>query len=264
MSSQAIDTATTQWVHLLWDCGRLIALYSFLRFRLQYSSLGSATLLRLCLDLPKEVEYIWKQKFRLSTALYIGCRYALLANVLYLLAIENKLGHTVRFLVQSRGRIECPWAPLRNCLVYPEKAQLFTGETHVPGLRCSGSADLPITGNVVNYNNHIRDFLYVFTVIRCIQALRVMKKVERQRYSVVSILEQGVLFFCSISIFTVTGVILQYRAPVGLIRNALKTPSHILRSQVSSSVCPMRLHFPFPAPSLRGSFYTSGNGMPRT
>jgi hypothetical protein len=117
MSSQAIDTATTQWVHLLWDCGRLIALYSFLRFRLQYSSLGryqnalsppmtisrssvSALLYYdYALTFPKEVEYIWKQKFRLSTALYIGCRYALLANVLYLLAIENKLGHTVGSIV---------------------------------------------------------------------------------------------------------------------------------------------------------------------
>ncbi|KAJ6522042.1 hypothetical protein B0H19DRAFT_1380720 [Mycena capillaripes] len=55
-----------------------------------------------------------------------------------------------------------------------------------------------------------------------------MTKVERQRYSVVSILlEQGVLFFCSISILTVTGVILQYRAPPGFFQrlpNAFTLP----------------------------------------
>lgn len=39
---------------------------------------------------------MWGQRFRFSTALYIGCRYALVANVLYLLAIGNKLGSTVR------------------------------------------------------------------------------------------------------------------------------------------------------------------------
>ncbi|THH29049.1 hypothetical protein EUX98_g5149 [Antrodiella citrinella] len=38
-----------------------------------------------------EVKYIWKDKFRLSTVLYIFCRYALVANVLYILAISGKL-----------------------------------------------------------------------------------------------------------------------------------------------------------------------------
>jgi hypothetical protein len=47
------------------------------------------------LTLPKEVQYIWNERFRLSTALYIGCRYALVANILYLLAIAGQLGSTV-------------------------------------------------------------------------------------------------------------------------------------------------------------------------
>lgn len=48
------------------------------------------------LTFQKEVRYIWREKFRFSTALYICCRYALVANVLYLLAIADKLGSTVR------------------------------------------------------------------------------------------------------------------------------------------------------------------------
>ncbi|KAK0497314.1 hypothetical protein EDD18DRAFT_1161578 [Armillaria luteobubalina] len=44
------------------------------------------------LTLPMEVKYIWGSKFRLSTVLYLCCRYALVANVLYLLAIAGQLG----------------------------------------------------------------------------------------------------------------------------------------------------------------------------
>ncbi|KAJ7660251.1 hypothetical protein DFH06DRAFT_1130148 [Mycena polygramma] len=65
----------------------------FLQFRLQYSSLA-LLYYDFALTFPKEVQYIWKERFRLSTALYICCRYALIANVLYLLAIAHKLGST--------------------------------------------------------------------------------------------------------------------------------------------------------------------------
>ncbi len=44
-----------------------------------------------------EVKYIWSSMFRLSTILYICCRYALVANVLYLLAIAKQLGARVIF-----------------------------------------------------------------------------------------------------------------------------------------------------------------------
>ncbi|KAJ6552808.1 hypothetical protein B0H19DRAFT_1377608 [Mycena capillaripes] len=77
MPSQAITAATNH----------------FLQFRLQYSSLA-LLYYDFALTFPKEVKYMWWRKFRLSTALYIGCRYALVANVLYLLAVANKLGST--------------------------------------------------------------------------------------------------------------------------------------------------------------------------
>ncbi|KAJ6544530.1 hypothetical protein B0H19DRAFT_956291, partial [Mycena capillaripes] len=136
------------------------------------------------LTLPREVQYIWKQKFRLSTALYIGCRYALVANVLYLLAIANKLGHTVGSVVLLCRRaisgtkswaLLCDWSlvfqlppipvltifctvvfTLRSSAVYGRSkwitaymsvvglACIALDITHVPGLRCSGSADLPM------------------------------------------------------------------------------------------------------------------------
>ena len=39
----------------------------------------------------REVKYFWRKKFTFSTALYIACRYSLVANILYALAINNKL-----------------------------------------------------------------------------------------------------------------------------------------------------------------------------
>ncbi|KAK0465996.1 uncharacterized protein EV420DRAFT_1261549, partial [Desarmillaria tabescens] len=67
---------------------------SFLQFRIQYSSIA-LIFYDYALTFPTEVKYVWSSKFRLSTVLYICCRYALLANVLYLLAIAKKLGARV-------------------------------------------------------------------------------------------------------------------------------------------------------------------------
>ncbi|KAJ3895234.1 hypothetical protein GG344DRAFT_35521, partial [Lentinula edodes] len=47
------------------------------------------------LTLPEEIKYVWKAKLSRMTIYYIFCRYALLANVLYLLAISNLLGSRV-------------------------------------------------------------------------------------------------------------------------------------------------------------------------
>ncbi|KAJ6483136.1 hypothetical protein C8R45DRAFT_830398, partial [Mycena sanguinolenta] len=121
------------------------------------------------LTFPREVQYIWKQKFRLSTALYIGCRYAMIANVLYLLAIANKLGHTVGssllcdFWYKIVGALSvlgrlCVIVvfTLRSSAVYGRNmwiaaymsvvglACIALDITHVPGLRCSGSAAIPM------------------------------------------------------------------------------------------------------------------------
>ena len=49
------------------------------------------------LTLPDEIEYIWKNPRRLSTLFYFLCRYALAANLIYVLSIaENFTGLKVR------------------------------------------------------------------------------------------------------------------------------------------------------------------------
>ena len=39
----------------------------------------------------REVQYFWTKRFTLSTLLYVLCRYAMVANILYTLAIADKL-----------------------------------------------------------------------------------------------------------------------------------------------------------------------------
>ncbi|KAJ6470844.1 hypothetical protein C8R45DRAFT_836609 [Mycena sanguinolenta] len=123
------------------------------------------------LTLPKEIRYIWNQRFILSTALYIGCRYALLANVLYLLAIADKLGSTVSpapldlcdlwykiiAALSTLGRVSVITVfVVRTSVFYGGNrwitaymgilglACITLGITHVPGLHCKGSSTLPM------------------------------------------------------------------------------------------------------------------------
>ncbi|KIK50769.1 hypothetical protein GYMLUDRAFT_182302, partial [Collybiopsis luxurians FD-317 M1] len=62
----------------------------YLQFDIQWASLALLWY-DYALTLPMEVQYIWTSNFRLSTFLYIFCRYALVANILYLLDIAGKL-----------------------------------------------------------------------------------------------------------------------------------------------------------------------------
>ncbi|KAJ8580416.1 hypothetical protein M405DRAFT_778281, partial [Rhizopogon salebrosus TDB-379] len=60
----------------------------FVQFCIQYSSL--ALLYHdYVLAFPAEVKHIWSRRITVSTLLYICCRYALLANLLYLFEISN-------------------------------------------------------------------------------------------------------------------------------------------------------------------------------
>ncbi|KAJ8095157.1 hypothetical protein PM082_010379 [Marasmius tenuissimus] len=56
------------------------------------------------LTFSKEVRYIWGKRICLSNVAYVGCRYALVANVLFLLAKSNKLGLgvSIPLIVTSR------------------------------------------------------------------------------------------------------------------------------------------------------------------
>ncbi|THH13480.1 hypothetical protein EW146_g6739 [Bondarzewia mesenterica] len=67
----------------------------YLQFRIQWSSIA-LLYYDYALTLPSEIRYMWGPRFfKISTLLYICCRYALVANVIYFLAIADKLGNKV-------------------------------------------------------------------------------------------------------------------------------------------------------------------------
>ncbi|TFK33129.1 hypothetical protein BDQ12DRAFT_572132, partial [Crucibulum laeve] len=62
----------------------------FIQLCIQYSSIA-LIYYDYALTFGKEVKYIWRGKFKASTVLYVFCRYAMVANIIYLLAIINRL-----------------------------------------------------------------------------------------------------------------------------------------------------------------------------
>ncbi|CAA7267335.1 unnamed protein product [Cyclocybe aegerita] len=62
----------------------------FIRFCIQYSSVA-VLYYDYALTWTREVQHFWLRKFSLSTALYIAFRYGMVANVIYTLALAEKL-----------------------------------------------------------------------------------------------------------------------------------------------------------------------------
>ncbi|KAK7685440.1 hypothetical protein QCA50_011303 [Cerrena zonata] len=154
----------------------------YLQFDIQWASIA-LLFFDYALTFPLEVKYIWRYKYQHSLILYIFCRYALLANVLYLLAIAGKI--SARYLISyglstldmrlTRKPLSCDTAykfigaisvlgraavivtfTLRTYIVYGRNRLILAylsllgvtcvalDITHVPGLRCVGSSSIPI------------------------------------------------------------------------------------------------------------------------
>ncbi|KAJ7239055.1 hypothetical protein C8J57DRAFT_1439033 [Mycena rebaudengoi] len=206
-------------------------LFIFLQFRLQYSSLA-LLYYDFALTFPKEVQYMWKERFRVSTALYIGCRYALIANVLYLLAIADKLGSMIVGALSILGRAAvigltyAVYGKNKWVLAYMSfvgLACVALDITHLPGMRCVGSSTPEMLSILMVI---FQSSSAILTATRCVIAFLAGGGggLENQRHGIMFILfEQG----DTISIFTMAAVILNYRAPPGFFQrlpNAFTLP----------------------------------------
>ncbi|KAJ3876996.1 hypothetical protein F5051DRAFT_18374 [Lentinula edodes] len=80
------------------------AVTHYLQFDIQWASIALIWY-DYALTFPMEIQYLWTSKFRFSTFLYILCRYALLANVLYLLDIAGKLTENCNTWYQFIGAL---------------------------------------------------------------------------------------------------------------------------------------------------------------
>ncbi|KAJ7653437.1 hypothetical protein B0H17DRAFT_1163611 [Mycena rosella] len=212
----------------------------FLQFRLQYPSLA-LLYYDFALTFPKEVQYMWKERFRLSTALTIGCRYALIANVLYLLAIADKLGcdSWYKFVgaLSVLGRVAVVAVfTMRTYAVFGKSnwvlaymslvglACIALDITHVPGMRCVGSSSLPMSPEMLSILMVIFESSSAFlTTTRCVMAFREGGGMKNQGIMFI-LFEQGILYFYTISIFTTAAVILNYPGFFQRLPNAFTLP----------------------------------------
>ncbi|KAI0692517.1 hypothetical protein BC835DRAFT_51900 [Cytidiella melzeri] len=227
MSSKAVAAATTH----------------FLEFRIQYASLA-LLYWDYALTFPYEIQYLWTKKSfpRLSTALYILCRYALLANVLYLLAVAGKLGSSCdtwyKFIggisVLARAAVLTVFTMRTYAMWSKNKVVLcFLGAValicvvldclHVPGLKCTGSSNTKVVSTLLSILMCVFEFFTtLLTTFRCVQAVKAAGSLRSQRNTItVMILEQGVSYFAIATMLNLATVILNFRAPSGFLQRTL-------------------------------------------
>ncbi|EGN97622.1 hypothetical protein SERLA73DRAFT_161580 [Serpula lacrymans var. lacrymans S7.3] len=211
------------------------------------------------LTFPAEVKYIWGAKFKTSTVLYVCCRYALLANVLYLLAIAHVLKELQRLVYSQRlseysrssgrprhlrsahlGGLQSKQSgPLRarissDGVYWVGFLRAVMNETH-QGFVVSGTSPASsVRGRVhlVAISNTSLSILVcifectatVITIVRCMQALQMLKKNGRRPQEsniMYFMLKEGLLYFCGVFIFTFTAVVLNFEEPTGFFGSLL-------------------------------------------
>ncbi|TFK35294.1 hypothetical protein BDQ12DRAFT_655661 [Crucibulum laeve] len=62
----------------------------FIKLSIQFSSLA-LIYYDYILTFDDEVRYMWQKKFRRTTLAYIFCRFAMIGNIIYMLAVVDKL-----------------------------------------------------------------------------------------------------------------------------------------------------------------------------
>ncbi|EJD05287.1 uncharacterized protein FOMMEDRAFT_105526 [Fomitiporia mediterranea MF3/22] len=212
---------------------------SFLQFRIQYSSIA-LLYYDYVLTFRSEVKYMWGRKFRFSTILYVFCRYALPANVLYVFAVTGKFSSKTscdsiyQFIgalsVLGRAAVVAALTArayaVFGCnhiillLLGPiALACMALDIAHVPGLRCSGSVDNYSVSLALSILMRIFEFVAaILTTFRSILEFRVGKSWRFESGSVAIVcVQQGVMYIIFSTVISIVAAFLQYRAPAGSI-----------------------------------------------
>lgn len=206
----------------------------FVKFCVQYSTI---TLLYFdyAITFPREVRLVWRSRFRFSTLLYICCRYALVANVLYLLIIVNTLEptqcHVVAKLISSlsvlgrtsvivtfTARTWAVWGSSKLILLFLGSigtACIILDIIHVTHVKCGGDTETPFINALFVTLMCIFEFCSaILTIIRCYIAIHVRGKgIFRGQGFFHLLLEQGALYFLFTSLFTVAATVFSHNAP---------------------------------------------------
>lgn len=213
----------------------------FVQFCIQWSSIA-LLYYDYALTFGMEVQYIWREKFRISSLLYFCCRYSLVANIVYLLTISNKLtgnchaGYVVSSALSVVGRaaVVIVWGA-RTFAVFGKNRWIliFFGTIglmviildiiEVPTNTCKGSSSLPIVGGLLAIMMCVFEiFSATLTTFRSVQALNVNGPWWKQKKGFnYLVLEQGVLYFCVVTILTVASLALNVAIPGGFLQRLL-------------------------------------------
>ncbi|KAF8876715.1 hypothetical protein BD779DRAFT_1559488 [Infundibulicybe gibba] len=170
-----------------------------------------------------EFEYMWRSPVRLSTMLYIACRYALPANILYLLAITDNLHgrpncdtwYKMIGALSVIGRIAIifVWSGRNGAIYYPKNRWVLAicgtlgticiilDILHVPGLRCSKSSSNPIAAELLSILMAVFEFTSAgLMAIRGIQELRDCHSSISSKRSLEYLLYEQVFLFTTASV----------------------------------------------------------------
>lgn len=201
------------------------------------------------LTFPREVKYIWRSKFSLHTILYILCRYALVANLLYLLAVAGRLtrtcdlGYRICSGLGLLGRIAIvfvwtarTWAIYdRNLyilgyLAFLGVATIVLDATQIPFIECE--ANLPKISVVLTVVVCAFEMSSAgLTIFRLSRVWKYRGDVDltRNRPLVCVLLEGGVKYLSLVLLLTLASLALNIRASdqdgfLGRLLNALARP----------------------------------------
>lgn len=215
------------------DAAKAAAMH-FLKYHLSWSSIAMIWY-DYFLTFQMEVQYMWGQKFRLSTTLYIWCRYALIGNPLYVWAHLDKGGNACDAWYQAVstmaqfgraaviftyiGRVYALTSGNKCVLAYLSALGLtviILGIVHVPGIQCIGGSKHPIVNSLLDTFMCAFEFsAAIVTFVRCVQTRQVLKSSVHKRDMLTLLIDQGALYFVFTSLFTVAWITLNYRAPPG-------------------------------------------------
>ncbi|EIW87454.1 hypothetical protein CONPUDRAFT_134592 [Coniophora puteana RWD-64-598 SS2] len=222
----------------------------FVQFCIQYSSLA-LLYYDYILTFPLELQYMWRSKVKISTVFYWFCRYALLANLFYLFAIEKVVDNCKGWYqfdgylsIAGRGavlgvfgfRTYAVWNKSKLVLAVMSflwAVVIALDFWHTTGDKCSGGT----APDIVVANTALSIVVCVFectgTVllgIRCLKARRAFKKSNQSRPNddIMSfMLREGLVYFFGVFGFTFAAVVLNFEAPTGFLGkllNALTLP----------------------------------------
>jgi len=201
-----------------------------MHFSIQYSTIALLWY-DYAITWPREVQYFWTKRLTLSTLLYVLCRYGMVANILYTLAIADKLptlscdaGYRICAILSVLGRIGITtvWGSRAYAVFRRSKIILVIFGSlelvviglallHVPYVSCTSSNKKePVVARLAIFMVIYEVASAVLTSVRSVQALNRGGPWKMQQQSLTFlVLREGLIYFGFITTLTILSLICQ-------------------------------------------------------